>query len=124
MPRCFAAWGGSAIPGRYKLEIEKPGFKKKTLEDLAVQGERTQGINVRLEIGDVNQTVTVSGDAVPAIDTQTGNISGTLSSHEIQNLPSFGRDPFQLLRLAPGVFGDAAHSAGGGSQNTPGSQGS
>ncbi len=113
----------SLPPGRYKLEIEKPGFKKKTLEDLAVQGERTQGINVTLEIGDVNQTVTVSGDAVPAIDTQTGNISGTLSSHEIQNLPSFGRDPFQLLRLAPGVFGDAAHSAGGGSQNTPGSQG-
>jgi hypothetical protein len=113
----------SLPPGRYKLEIEKPGFKTKTMENLDVQGERTQGINVTLEIGDVNQTVTVSGDNIPALDTESGNVSGTLTSHDIQNLPSLGRDPFQLLRLAPGVFGDGAHSANGGSQNLPGSQG-
>src|ERR1700676_3822438 len=110
-------------PGRYRLDVELTGFKKKTLENVTVEGEQTQGVNITLDLGDVSQTVTVTGDSAPAIDTETGNISGTLNSGEIQNLPSFGRDPFQLLRLAPGVFGDGAHDAGGGSANTPGSQG-
>src|ERR1700693_4810356 len=110
-------------PGRYRLDVELTGFKKKTLESVTLEGEQTQSINITLDLGDVSQTVTVTGDSAPAIDTETGNISGTLNSREIQNLPSFGRDPFQLLRLAPGVIGDAEHSAGGDSQNTPGSQG-
>ena len=76
-----------------------------------------------MEVGDVSQSVTVNGDVTPPIDTETGQISSTLDSKAIQNLPSLGRDPFQLLRLAPGVFGDAAHSNNGGSQNTPGSAG-
>jgi hypothetical protein len=113
----------SLPPGQYRIEAEMTGFKKKVLETVTVQGEQTQGVNITLEVGDVNQQVTVTADSAPAIDTETGNISGTLSSKEIQNLPSFGRDPFQLLRLAPGVFGDAAHGASGDSQNTPGSQG-
>src|SRR6202162_5037102 len=110
-------------PGRYSLDLELTGFKKKTIENVIVEGEQTQSANVTLDLGDVSQTVTVTGDSAPAIDTETGNISGTLNTREIQNLPSFGRDPFQLLRLAPGVFGDAAHGAGGDSANTPGSQG-
>src|SRR6266404_9825039 len=113
----------SLPPGSYRIEAEMTGFKKKVLENVTVQAEQTQGVNITLEVGDVNEQVTVTADSAPAIDTETGNISGTLSTKEIQNLPSFGRDPFQLLRLAPGVFGDAAHGAGGGSQNTPGSQG-
>src|SRR6202007_2301165 len=36
-----------------------------------------------------------------------------------QKLASFGRDPFQLLQLAPGAFGDGAQGAGGGTQNLP-----
>src|SRR5580700_944064 len=89
------------------------------------QGDTINAATVTLTNKETNrtQTVTVSGDVTPAIDTETGQISGTLSSNDIQNLPSLGRDPFQLLRLAPGVFGDAAHSNNGNSQNTPGSAG-
>jgi len=42
-----------------------------------------------------------------------------VTAREFQNLPSFGRDPFQLLQLAPGAFGDGAQGAGGGTQNLP-----
>jgi Carboxypeptidase regulatory-like domain/TonB dependent receptor len=113
----------SLPPGHYRIDVEKAGFRKHTLQDVEVAGERTQAVNVTLDIGEVTQSVTVSGDTVPALETESGNITGTLSANDVQNLPSLGRDPFQLLRLAPGVFGDAAHSAGGGSQNLPGSQG-
>jgi len=113
----------SLAPGRYSLSAKATGFKQQTLADVTVAAEQIQSVNISLEIGDVNQTVTVNANSTPLLDTETGQISGTLTSTEVQNLPSLGRDPFQLLRLAPGVFGDAAHSNNGGSQNTPGSAG-
>src|SRR5712664_4370337 len=103
----------SLAPGHYAITVEKAGFKKKSLEDVVVAAEQTQAVNIALEIGEVTQSVTVSAEVAPAIDTETGQIGGTLTSNDIQNLPSLGRDPFQLLRLAPGVFGDSAHNNGG-----------
>jgi hypothetical protein len=113
----------SLAPGHYTITVEKGGFKKKSLEDVVVAAEQTQAVNITLEVGEVTQSVTVTAEVAPAIDTETGQISGTLSSNEVKNLPSLGRDPFQLLRLAPGVFGDSAHDNGGRSQNIPGSAG-
>ncbi len=109
-------------PGRYRITVEKQGFKKKTLEDVQVTAEQTNSVNVTLEVGTVSEQVTVSAAELPAIDTETGNVAGTLTSQEIQSLPAFGRDPYQLARLAPGVFGDGATS-GNGSDGTalPGS---
>ena len=110
-------------PGLYSIVVESPGFQKKVIDSVNIIGEQTNSLNVTLDVGAVTQSITVNGSDLPAIDTETGQISGTLSSNEVQNLPSFGRDPFQLLRLAPGVFGDGAHNNGGGSQNVPGSAG-
>src|SRR6266853_2444613 len=82
----------SLPPGRYRIEAEMTGFKKKVMENVIVEAEQTQGVNITLEVGDVTQQVLVTADSAPAIDTQTGNISGTLNTKEIQNLPSFNRD--------------------------------
>ena len=70
---------------------------------------------------DMTQTVTVNGDAAPLLDTETANLGGEVRASEFQSLASFGRDPFQLLQLAPGAFGDGAQSAGGGTTNLPSS---
>ena len=113
----------SLAPGNYSITVEKPGFKKKVLDSVIVEGEQTQSLNITLDVGDVTTSVTVNASESTAIDTETGQLSGTLSANEVQNLPSLGRDPFQLLRLAPGVFGDGAHNNSGGAQNVPGSAG-
>ena len=105
-------------PSVYSLKIEKSGFKQKVLDDVRVIAEQANAVNVALDLGQTTDTVTVS-DATPAIDTETANLSGTVSAQEFQKLPSIGRDPFQLLQLAPGAFGDASQSAGGGSNNLP-----
>jgi Carboxypeptidase regulatory-like domain/TonB dependent receptor len=110
-------------PGHYRIAVEKAGFKKKTLDDVVVAAEQTQSFNIALEVGEVTQSVTVSAEVAPAIDTETGQIGGTLTSNQIQALPALDRDPFQLLRLVPGVFGDGAHGSAGQSQNIPGSAG-
>jgi hypothetical protein len=111
-------------PHAYSLTVEKSGFKKKVLDNLNVLAEQANAINVELEIGAGNETVTVNGSQVPQIDTETAQLSGTVTAQDIQRLPSFGRDVFQLVQLAPGVFGDGAQQQGGGTNSLPGSNNS
>jgi len=108
-------------PSKYSLSVEKAGFKKKVLDNVGVISEQANALNVQLDIGQVTESVTVNGDSTPLIDTETSNLSGTVKADDIQKLPSFGRDPFQLLQLAPGAFGDGSQSAGGGTQSLPSS---
>src|ERR1700682_667188 len=110
-------------PSRYSLAAEKAGFKKKVLDNVGVIAEQANAINIQLEVGQVPDTVTVNGDSTPLIDTETSNLSGTVTADQIQKLPSIGRDPFQLLQLAPGAFGDGAQCSGGGTSNLPASTG-
>jgi len=113
----------SLSPSRYSITIEKAGFKQKILDNVGVIPEQANALNIQLEVGEVTESVTVNGDSTQLMDTETASVAGTVSNNEIQHMPSFGRDVFQLLQLAPGVFGDGAQGNGGGSQNLPGTQG-
>ncbi|MGB7849072.1 MAG: carboxypeptidase regulatory-like domain-containing protein [Candidatus Acidiferrum sp.] len=106
-------------PSRFSLAVEKQGFKKKILDSVQIISEQANAINVPLDVGDVSQSVTVNAEELPAIDTESGALSGTVTHQDIQRLPSFGRDAFQLLQLAPGAFGDGSQGAAGGTQNLP-----
>jgi hypothetical protein len=109
-------------PAPYKLTAQLQGFKSKTLENVQIIPEQPNALDVQLELGEVQTTVTVSG-TTQALDTDTATVSGTITSNQIQHLPSFNRDVFQLAQLAPGVNADASQAGGGGTYNTPGNQG-
>jgi hypothetical protein len=110
-------------PGNYTVRVEKTGFKAGVLESVVIASQGTQAANIQLAIGSQTESVRVTAPVTTLINTQTATLSGTLTSKEIQLLPSIGRDPFQLARLMPGVFGDDALSAGGGAHNLPGNAG-
>ncbi|MDR3762750.1 MAG: carboxypeptidase regulatory-like domain-containing protein, partial [Acidobacteriota bacterium] len=59
----------------------------------------------------------------PALETATANSTGVIAENQIQHMPSFGRDVFQLAQLAPGAFGDGSQGSGGGGFSLPGTQG-
>src|SRR5882762_1656542 len=61
----------SLAPGHYSISVEATGFKKRYLQNVAVAAEQTQAVNISLEIGEVTQTVTVTGEVAPAMDTET-----------------------------------------------------
>jgi Carboxypeptidase regulatory-like domain len=107
---------------QFTLSTEKTGFKKKLLSEVKIIPDQLNELNIQLEVGDVQQTVTVSGQT-QALDSETATVSSTISSNQIQHLPSFNRDVFQLAQLTPGVFGDGSQAGGGGSFNLPGNQG-
>ena len=110
---------GALAPSRYTLTVEKSGFKKKVLEDVGIIAEQANAVNVVLDVGQVAEVMTVVGDAAPLLDTETAAISGTVTSQEVQSMPAYGRDVFQLLQLAPGAFSDGSQAAGGGTNNLP-----
>lgn len=113
----------NAVPAaHFKITVEHPGFKKKVLESVEIIPDQLNALNLQLDVGQVTETVQVTGTTQTA-DTETATVSGTLRSSEIATLPSIGRNVYMLLQLAPGVFGDNSQGAAGGGSSLPGSQG-
>src|SRR5215470_17707886 len=110
-------------PGAYKLSVERDGFKKKELENITVSAEGVAGVDVVMETGVVTETVTVSSEGAAAIEKENANVTRAISNLEIRQLPQVGRDPYELLRLAPGVFGDGARAGNGNAVNLPNTTG-
>ena len=110
-------------PGNYELVVEKGGFKRQTFENVVVNAEESQGLDVVLATGEVTETVTVTEETAQALETENGNVSRALTTREIRQLPQPGRDPYELLRLTPGIFGDAARAGNGQSVNLPNTTG-
>jgi hypothetical protein len=111
---------GGLPPSRYTLTVEKAGFKTTVLEDVGIVAEQANAIDVVLHVGQALETVTVNGDAATLLETETPTLGGTITSEQVQSLPAYGRDPTQLLQLAPGVFGDGSQGAQGGTNFLPG----
>jgi hypothetical protein len=106
-------------PGSYNIEASSAGMKPRRVENVQLAAESTQGVDLTLEPGAPSETVTVTSAVTPALQTETADISTELSAQAVTSLPQVGRDPYELIRLAPGVFGDAARSATGGSVSLP-----
>lgn len=114
---------GALGPSNYSLAISRNGFKTKTIDNVKVLPEQSNGISVVLEVGAASQTVTVNANTEPLINTENGQVGATINSQQIDKLPSFGRDVYQLVQLAPGMFGDASRSGNGDTNSLPGNQG-
>ncbi len=110
-------------PAKYKLTVEKAGYKQKIFDDLAINAEAMQGLDISLEPGDISATVTISEETGQTLQTESANVDKAITQLEIRALPQFGRDPYDLARLTPGVFGDAARGGTGGAVNLPNTAG-
>ncbi len=108
-------------PSTYKIEVRAKGFESKQLDQVRVTPEQANSINIALTPGAETTNVTVNASEATALDTETASVSGTITANQIQHLPSYGRDVFQLAQLAPGSFGDGAQASGGGSFSLPSS---
>ena len=110
-------------PGDYSLTGAAKGFQGTSLDHINLVAETPRNIDLKLQIGASDQTVTVSANDVPVLNTSDASTSNSLSSEDVTRLPAFGRDPYELLRLTPGVISDAARSGSGSSVALPNAQG-
>jgi hypothetical protein len=89
-------------PGTYEVRAELTGFKKYQSRDVRLEVGRSALIEIRLEIGAIAESVTVTGEA-PLVDTSSKAVGGNVSAREFVDLPSFNRNFASYLALVPGV---------------------
>jgi len=106
------------FPGAYDLKVELSGFKTYERKGIALSPNDTRGLDIRLDIGQQTETVTVTGQQ-EVIQTETGAREGVLTAKQIDNLSVVGRSALELLRILPGVVtefnqGESVSFGGGG----------
>ncbi|HLA96175.1 MAG TPA: carboxypeptidase regulatory-like domain-containing protein, partial [Pyrinomonadaceae bacterium] len=109
-------------PGAYSISVEKESFSKSLIDDLKVEAEATKGQDIVLQAGAISETVTVEADSAP-LQTEDAGIRKTVTTEEIQRLPQAGRDPYELIRLTPGIVGLGARNGDGNSVGLPNTSG-
>src|SRR4051812_8604338 len=111
------------FPGTYDLRVELSGFKSYERKGIAISPNDNRGIDVRLDVGQQSETVTVTGQQ-EYVQTETGAREGVLNAKQIDNLSVIGRSALELLRILPGVVTEfnqgESVSFGGGGNNTQG----
>ncbi|HEX5082296.1 MAG TPA: carboxypeptidase regulatory-like domain-containing protein, partial [Blastocatellia bacterium] len=89
-------------PGVYELRVEAAGFKILAQTALTISPGDNRGLDLTMEVGGTNETVTVSG-TLEEIKTETGERANTISAKQIENLSIISRNSLELLRVLPGV---------------------
>ena len=91
----------SLIVGRYRIRVEAPGFKAFQQDNVNVSADAEIRVDAKLEVGDVTQTVEVTGEA-GILKTERSDVSTTYAATTIATMPLVGRRFTQLQLYAPG----------------------
>jgi hypothetical protein len=89
-------------PGDYRIEIEKPGFKKLVKPDVILHVQDALEIDFQMTVGASTETITVEGGA-PLVNTESGTVSTVIDRTFVEDLPLNGRSFQTLILLTPGV---------------------
>jgi hypothetical protein len=112
-------------PGAYEVVAQLAGFRKYQRSGVRVEVGKTFTIDVQLQVGGIEQSVTVTAES-PLVDTTSKQIGGTVTSQELNDIPSINRNFTTYLGTLPGVtafistdsFGaDSIRINGQGTQN-------
>src|SRR6266849_7542392 len=90
------------IPGRYRIDAEKTGFKRITRAEVVVDVQQTVRIVLAMQVGDVTQTVEVTGET-PLLQPETSSLGQVVEQRQANELPLNGRNVYNLATLSPSV---------------------
>lgn len=90
--------------GTYRVTAEAGNFKRLIREGVTLTTGQTATINLTLEAGGVEETVTISGDA-PIADAAKIDLGRVLNEREVRNLPLVSRNPYNFGLLQSNVVG-------------------
>ena len=106
-------------PGAYRIEVEAQGFQKLVRPNVPVQISETVQIDIALQVGSMQETVSVTA-AAPVLDSQSASIGQLVEREMIAGMPMPNRTSTALIALIPAatvqnVNGDIpVFSVGGG----------
>jgi hypothetical protein len=92
----------NVLPGQYRVDIEKPGFKRYARE-FTVQLDETSRVDAAMQVGDVSQEIEVSAQAA-LLQTDSATLGQTVEGRQVDEMPLSGRNVMNLVSLVPGVI--------------------
>jgi hypothetical protein len=98
--------------GAYEIKAEKTGFKTRVQSGLQLTVGQTAVVNMIMEVGQVQQQVTVTAD-VPVVNTSTVSTSGLVEEQQIKDLPLNGRSFDLLITLNAGAANYTSNKTAG-----------
>src|SRR5919202_5901764 len=102
----------ASVPvGTYTLTAERQGFKRVVLEDVKLEVGQKARVDTVLEVGAVNESITVT--AATLLATQEATTGGVIDNRLVAQLPLSGRNWDDLISLVPGVQADRYTEEGG-----------
>lgn len=93
----------AVTPSTYTISVTKTGFSKKEIKDIVVPASVVTSVNAELALGDVSQTVTVEAGGAATIQTESGELSASITSQEVSQMPIITGNPIDLVLTLPGV---------------------
>ena len=82
------------LPGTYTIKADLPGFQPTTQTGLRLSVGQELSINLTLQVGGIQESVTVTGEA-PLVEVTASRVGANISNQEIDNLPSAGAQPVE-----------------------------
>jgi len=110
----------------YDVQISAEGFKPTQQNNILVDVDRETRINITMQVGQASETVDVVADQAPILVADRAEISTSVSSRELINIPTLSQNVTQLELLAPGTvrnnydIAGAENPQGGQANNTNG----
>src|SRR5262249_5223799 len=104
-----SADGSYSVPelpiGTYTVTVKQSGFQTAITNNVVVDVSAERRVDAALKTGQASETVQVSGEILPEVDTTSAELGGVLTTEQIENIPVNGRDYTKLIYLNPGVAG-------------------
>ncbi|MEZ5400846.1 MAG: TonB-dependent receptor [Bryobacteraceae bacterium] len=98
--------------GAYELSAEAAGFKRTVLSGIVLQVNQTANLEIRLEIGQVAESVEVVGES-PLVNTSNATVGEVIENRRVRDLPLNGRGALALTLLTAGVVSNAGPTNSG-----------
>jgi hypothetical protein len=96
-------WAVPALPqGVYRVSVAMKGFRTTVVEDVVMDAGVPVTVNAKLQIGQVTETVEVSG-AAALVQADNATINSTIEAIEVQDLPNISRNAMDVLVSQPGM---------------------
>jgi hypothetical protein len=89
-------------PGAYRVTAKASGFRTTTIADVRVLVNNPATVNIRLEVGQITETVAVTAEAVQ-VNTTDASLGNAIGTKPIVQLPLNARNIISLLATQPGV---------------------
>ncbi len=90
------------VPGVYRVVAELAGFKKYDRPNVLLEVGKTVTLDVALEVGNLEESITVTG-AAPLVDLTSKQVGGNVSERELTELPNATRNWLGFVGLLPGI---------------------